>query len=184
MRHGPHVRRHEPIRLGHWHERSVYVTTGLVIVSGVLWLVFHYFMRVPGEFGAQPHPLEYWWLRLHGAAAMLSLISLGSMLPVHVRRAWELRKNIATGLIMSAVLLVLITTGYALYYFAGGGRIWISFVHWGLGLTLPLALGWHVWSGQIKPARQQSDESVTSIDGVGGERPSFARKHPVKMRSR
>lgn len=187
MRHGPHVRRHEPIRLGRWHERSVYLSTGLLMVTGALWLVFHYFMRTPGEFGEQPHVLEYWWLRLHGATAMLSLMSVGSMLPVHVRRAWELRKNIATGLVMFAVLLVLIATGYALYYFAGGNsRSWISLVHWGLGLALPLALGWHVRSGQLRSIRQPSDESVTPIARAARQAALAAepRKPAIQLRSR
>jgi hypothetical protein len=156
LRHGPHVRRHEPIRLGRWHERSVYLCIALLVLSGVLWLVFHHFLRVDGEFGSTPHPLEYQWLRLHGAAAMLSLIVIGSMLPVHVRRAWELRKNIVTGLATAGVLGVLVLTGYALYYFAGGSRAVISAAHWIVGLALPIVIAWHAWRGQLK--RKSSEE--------------------------
>src|ERR1041385_1836374 len=137
LRHGPHVRRHEPMRLGVWHARSIYLTTALLVVSGLLWLGFHYFLRIDGEFGPQPHPLEYWWLRLHGASAMLSLIALGSVMPVHIRRAWALRRNRVTGVAISALLAFLVLTGYALYYFAGGAsRGWISIAHWAIGLAL------------------------------------------------
>ena len=163
LRHGPHVRRHEPIRLGHWHERSVYLSFGLLVATGVLWLVFHYFLRISDEYGTRPHALEYWWLRLHGAAAMLSLIVLGSMLPIHIRRAWELGKNLRTGLVLSAALFVLIATGYALYYFAGGSsRFWISLLHWALGLCLPMMLGWHVWQGQGRRVRETVTDEAAS----------------------
>ena len=189
LRHGPHVRRHEPIRLGRWHERAVYFSVALLILSGVLWLLFHYFFRIQGEFGPSPHPLEYWWLRLHGAAAMLSLIVIGSMLPVHVRRAWELRKNIATGLATAAVLVLLVVTGYALYYFAGGSsRAVISVSHWIIGLALPMVLAWHVWRGRLKPRSLEEPELqrksevstsaaramrfIASTDNVAPEMPS------------
>lgn len=175
LRHGPHVRRHEPIRLGRLHERAVYSSVALLILSGALWLVFHYFFRVEGEFGTSPHPLEYWWLRLHGAAAMVSLIVIGSMLPVHVRRAWELRKNIATGLMTVSVLALLVTTGYALYYFAGGSsRAAISAMHWIVGLTLPIALAWHVWRGRLKPKSLDDREPSAQVGGQHQRGPRHA----------
>ena len=172
LRHGPHVRRHEPIRLGRWHERAVYLSIALLVISGVLWLVFHHFLRVRGEFGSSPHPLEYWWLRLHGAAAMLSLIVIGSMLPVHVRRAWELRKNIATGLAASGVLAVLVLTGYALYYFAGGSsRAFISATHWIIGLALPIVIAWHAWRGRMRrKATDETDDQRTSTVSTSAAR--------------
>ena len=121
----------------------------LLLVSGALWLLFHYFVRVHGQFGEAPHPLESWWLRLHGAAAMLVLIVLGSLLPVHVRRGWHQRRNLLAGTILGAVGLLLIASGYALYYFGGEElRPWISVFHWVVGLSaLPLLI-WHILRGR------------------------------------
>jgi hypothetical protein len=118
-------------------------------VSGALWLLFHYFLRVHGQFGEAPHPLESWWLRLHGAAAMLVLVVLGSLLPVHVRRGWHQRRNLLAGTILGAIGLLLIASGYALYYFGGEElRPWISAFHWVVGLSALPLLMWHISRGR------------------------------------
>ena len=149
LRHGPHVRRHEPIRLPQWQEWAIYGAFGLMAGSGLLWLLFHFALQVQTPFDPQPAPLEYQWLRLHGASAMLGLVVLGSLLPVHIRRAWELHRNRLTGLIMSGACALLIVSGYLLYYFASEqSRPWISVAHWGFGLVVLPSLAWHVWAGQ------------------------------------
>jgi len=107
-----------------------------LLISGALWLVFHYFVTIGGEFGERRHPLEAWWLRLHGAAAMAFLIALGTLLPIHVRRAWQLGRNNLTGVAVLSVVAALVITGYGLYYAGGENlRVWISVVHWVIGLT-------------------------------------------------
>jgi hypothetical protein len=104
---------------------------------------------VHGELGDGPHPLEAWWLRLHGAAAMLVLAVLGSLLPIHIRRGWHQRKNLLAGSVLAALALLLIFSGYALYYFGSEEtRPWISAFHWVLGLGAPLLLLWHIVSGR------------------------------------
>jgi len=147
----PSARRADSIRLGRWHQGSVYGATAVLAISGILWLVLHYFMAKPGEYGPQIHPLEPWLLRLHGAAAMAGLVIYGSLLPVHVRRAWSIRRNIALGIAVVAVMLFLTLTGYLLYY-AGDEetRPVISAVHWVLGLGVPALLAWHVISGRTQ----------------------------------
>ena len=84
------ARRADSIRLGPWHQGAVYAATAALAVTGIIWLVLHYFLPVSGEYGPQIHPLEPWMLRLHGAAAMAGLIIYGSLLPVHIRRAWSI----------------------------------------------------------------------------------------------
>ena len=80
---------------------------------------------------------------------MLMLVVIGSLLPVHVRRGWHLRKNLLAGCAMGTLALLLIASGYALYYFSGEEvRPWISAFHWVLGLGAPLALTWHVRRGR------------------------------------
>jgi hypothetical protein len=143
------VRRPDSIRLGRWHQGAVYGVTAVLAVSGIIWLVAHYFLSVTGEYGPQIHPLEPWMLKVHGAAAMAGLIVYGSLLPVHVRRAWSIRRNIALGIGLVAAMLLLTVTGYLLYY-AGGEdtRPVISAAHWILGLAVPALLAWHVVSGR------------------------------------
>lgn len=94
-------------------------------------------------------PVEPWWLRVHGAAAMAFLVALGSLLPGHVSRAWQMRRNHRSGLFMLGLVLLLIATGYGLYY-AGDEqtRPWISCVHWVLGLAAAGMAPLHVYLGR------------------------------------
>jgi cation transport ATPase len=141
------------IKLSSHHEKWLWAVTATAFLSGLLWLVFHYFMAAPGEYGEMRNPLESWWLRLHGAAAMAFLVVLGSIVPIHIRRAWQLRKNRVTGAAMISLVAVLVLTGYALYY-AGSemARPWISLVHLGFGLMgLPM-ISVHVLIGQRRTA--------------------------------
>ena len=78
----PAARRADSIRLGPWHQGAVYGATAALAVSGIIWLVLHYFLAVPGEYGPQIHPLEPWMLRLHGGAALAGLMIYGSLRPV------------------------------------------------------------------------------------------------------
>jgi hypothetical protein len=157
----PATRRTDSIRLGRWHQGAVYGATAALAVSGMIWLVLHYFLAAPGEYGPQIHPLEPWMLRLHGAAAMAGLVIYGSLLPVHIRRAWSIHRNIALGIGLVAFTLLLTVTGYLLYY-AGdeNTRPLISAAHWILGLAMPALLVWHIVSGRAlarmgeTPARQ------------------------------
>jgi hypothetical protein len=137
------------VRLTSGHRQWVYWPAAVLFASGALWLVFHYFLPTQGEFGPAPHPLEHWWLRLHGGAAMLALLVVGSLVPIHIRRGWHQRRNLPLGIALSATLLLLTLSGYALYYFGSEeARPWISMLHWGVGIASPLALVWHVASGR------------------------------------
>lgn len=145
------TRRPDTIRLGPWHQGAVYGATALLVLSGAVWLVLHYFLAKPSEFGPAVHPWEPWLLRVHGGAAMVGLIIYGSLMPIHIRRAWAIRRNIVLGITVLVVMLLLTLTGYLLYY-AGGEetRPVISILHWVLGVAVPVILFWHVISGRLR----------------------------------
>jgi hypothetical protein len=146
--------RPDTIRLGPLQEAAVYVSTALLVISGAVWLVLHYFMAQNGQFGPMPHPLEPWMLRIHGAVAMAGLIVYGSLLPIHIRRAWAVRRNIVLGIVVAACMLALTITGYLLYYAGNEAmRPIISAAHWLPGLAAPLLLLWHVLSGRRTTAQ-------------------------------
>jgi uncharacterized membrane protein YfcA len=154
--HPQHHGRASSVRLSATHERWVIGTGTALLTTGALWLVFHYFITVRGDFGDTHHPLEAWWLRLHGAAAMASLVVVGTLLPGHVRRAWELRSNYRTGLAVLFVAAVLVLTGYALYYASSEElRPWLSGVHWVGGLVGLPVLVLHVLLGRRTGARRR-----------------------------
>lgn len=142
------------IRLSPTHKRLAYAVFVLVWTSGALWLAFHYFLGVDGDFGPEPHPLEKWWLRLHGFAVMFALVAVGSLATNHMRLAWNRDRNRTTGLPMLLLAGWLAATGYALYYFSSDANAaWLPLLHWAAGLAAPLALVAHIAAGRRRPAR-------------------------------
>jgi hypothetical protein len=136
-------------RLERWHRRTVYATGAVLLLSGVAWLVLRYFLRPVSEFGETINPLEPWAMKLHGAAAMVSLFFVGSLLHMHIRRAIRAGRNLITGWAMVAVLLFLVLTGYGLYYVAGEADrpLW-SVLHWAAGLAVALLFVLHIVVGR------------------------------------
>ena len=144
-----------PIRFAKPHKHALYAVFMLLWLSGAVWLTLHYFLRVPGEFGVSAHPLEIWWLRLHGLMAFAALVAIGSVLPIHARRAWHLKKNRRSGLAMKSVFFWMAATGYALYYFAcDDNESWLPLLHWIVGLALPLMLVFHIRVGRARNGRR------------------------------
>lgn len=180
------------VRLERGQRRALYAALVLLAVSGTLWLLFHYFVRAATPFGEGPHPLESWWLRLHGLAAMLTLVALGSLLVTHVGRAWRAGRNRASGSALAAVLALLIATGYALYYFGGEqSRPAISLVHWAFGAVAVVLVAAHVALGrgvsagrrrQATPAQPARRPAAPSLDEgrLHGER-SARGQEPVPV---
>jgi len=143
-------------RLSPLRERLAYAAFGLLWASGVGWLVFRYVLRVPGEFGELPHPLEAWWLCLHGAAAFFALWLLGVLWPVHLLPAWKARRR-SSGIALSMMTAWLVLSGFLLYY-AGDerGRALIGLLHWAVGVAIPLPFLWHALRGRSASRRRSS----------------------------
>jgi hypothetical protein len=121
-------------------------------LSGGLWLLFHHFLLRQGELGLSAHPLEPWWLKVHGALAFASLWVLGLLWGVHVREGWALRLRRPSGAVLLGALALLIVSGYLLYYLGNeDARAITSIVHWGVGLAVPIAYSAHRVSPRIRP---------------------------------
>lgn len=137
------------MRLPRWIRLTVYAATAATWLSGILWLLFHHFVRREGPFGPEAHPLEHQWLALHGAAAFLIVWALGLIWTSHIRRGWWGQKNRKNGRAMTILLIVLILSGWGLYYL--GNEDWrdqLANLHWILGLLLGLWLPLHIWNGR------------------------------------
>ena len=136
------------------HERWVVASGVVLAASGALWLLGHYLLARPDEFGAIVHPFEGWALKFHGAASMVFLVVLGSVLPVHARRAWHAKRNRRTGATVLSVAAFLLVTGYGLYYSGSESlRPWISVGHWAIGLIGVPLLVLHATLGRRAAAR-------------------------------
>jgi hypothetical protein len=86
-----------PTNLPRWQELAVYFSFGLLLVTGIAWLVFDTWIRVPGDFGPEHHPGEHWMLIAHAIGAYAFLLILGAMIPVHIPLGWHQRRNLKSG---------------------------------------------------------------------------------------
>jgi hypothetical protein len=124
----------------------VYVTTLGIWLTGSIWVACHYFVTQQTAFGPTHHPLEHWSLVAHGAFAFAGLWLMGFLWGIHVTRRWRLKRHRKSGGALFAVMLVLIASGYLLYYVSGDdSRDAISLAHWVIGLAMPAFLLVH-WS--------------------------------------
>ena len=132
------------IRLTPLRRAALYVVGLGIFGSGALWLAFHYFLRGQGAFGPMPHPGEHWARIAHGGFAFATLWLVGMMWERHVTKAWARPHRRLTGLFLLLVLLVLIVSGYLLYYLGDEALLaQVAMLHWMLGLLAPLAFIQH-----------------------------------------
>jgi cation transport ATPase len=130
------------------HRRVAYAVLALVFASGLAHLLVHDYFPARGPFGPAPNPLEPWLLKIHGAAAMATLVVFGSLVPTHIARFWQLAHNRLPGVLFLAVTLLLIATGYGLYYFGGDElRQLARQAHIVLGAAAVPAFVYHSWRG-------------------------------------
>jgi len=123
---------------------SLYAATTVVFASGALWLAVRYLPALR-PLGNGPAVAA---LRVHGGAAMVLLVLIGSAVSLHVPAGWRERKNLATGILLGSALILLTATGYCLYYLGDeAARAFSSVSHWLLGLALPAALACHIKLG-------------------------------------
>jgi hypothetical protein len=132
-------------QLGLFHRRALYGVIGILLATGVIWAVVHYW---PAQLGIDEHAalaLNATLMKVHGAGAMVFLVLAGSLVPGHVPAGLRSQLNRTSGIAMMAALVLLAATGYLLYY-AGSDtlREAASVVHLVAGLVLPLLVGVHV----------------------------------------
>ena len=88
-------------------------------------------------------------LMLHGGVAMLTLMALGALIPLHFLRAWHARKNLVSGSVMAAFNVLLIGTAFGLYYLGSEAvRPWMSWIHIAAGVCVSAMLPLHILLGR------------------------------------
>jgi hypothetical protein len=135
------------LRLNRTFRAAVYGAFAILFGTGVAWLIVD---RSRGDFGApQGRGLAAALLMAHGGVAMLSLLLLGALIPLHIPLAWARGGNRVTGIVMLTLNAGLIVSAFALYYVGAELlRGWASDLHIALGLGLPLLLLFHVVRGK------------------------------------
>ncbi len=132
-------------RLDVLHRRALYLVCGVLFVTGALWALIHY---LPVQLGLDERASmadAVVAMKVHGAAAMLVLVLIGTVLPRHVQQGLKNARNRRTGVGMLSVFAVLSVSGYFLYY-AGSEefRSFNSWLHLAAGLALPAMVFAHV----------------------------------------
>lgn len=110
----------------------IYAVTLALVATGLLWQL----------------DLERALLmKIHGAAAMASMVLFGALLARHVPCGWKQRANRSSGATLLAAALSLLVSGYALYY-AGSESLrgFASQAHFWIGVAFAVVLGFHLRS--------------------------------------
>jgi hypothetical protein len=138
-----------------------YAVVAILSATGAIWLIADTLKTPDGE--------ELWpliganMLMLHGLAAMIALVLLGAMIPMHVQRSWRAGKNRISGAAMAATNAMLVVTAWGLYYAGSDGlRTFVADLHIAAGFALPVLVATHVALGRrsIKRAYPQRAKSV------------------------
>jgi len=144
---------------------ALYAAFATLFVTGAAWLIAD--ALKDGDDAETWQIIAANLLMLHGGAAMLALMLLGALVPLHVQRAWLTRKNRTTGTAMLSFNAVFVATSFGLYYAgAEGFRPWISGVHIAIGFGFPLLFFVHVLLGRRQSARQAGNpRRIRGADG-------------------
>ena len=142
-----------------WQRKLIYWTVSLLTVSGLIWLAAHWAMPSEQQLAndtaqinaklAMCMQLKYWSIRVHTFVALVVLIVIGSLIPAHILARWPLKRNIWSGVVNIAAFIVLTLTGYMLWYVSEGGiKQWATWLHWVIGMALPIVLAVHIKLGK------------------------------------
>jgi hypothetical protein len=140
------------LRLNPRFRYAVYAAVAVLFLSGVGWFAADW--QKEGASGETWQQVEVYLLMLHGGGAMVTLLLLGALIPVHVLRAWRRGHNIVMGSVMVALNAILIATAFGLYYLGSEAvRPWMSWVHLAFGVLLPGLLALHIVLGRRQRAQ-------------------------------
>jgi hypothetical protein len=126
---------------------AIYAAFAILFLTGVGWLVADWQKDISTDEIWQQ--IAAYLLMMHGGAAMVTLLLLGALIPVHVLRAWRSRKNRVSGALMVAFNTALIVTAFGLYYLGSETvRPRMSWIHIAAGFSLFLLSPVHVLLGR------------------------------------
>ena len=137
------------LRLNPSFRFTIYAAFAVLVLTGAGWLVADWQKDISGE--------EIWQqvianlLMIHGGTAMVTLLLLGALIPLHMMRAWRSRKNRVSGSVMVTFNTVLVVTAFGLYYLGSETlRPWMSWIHIAAGFSLALWFPLHIYWGRRK----------------------------------
>jgi len=133
------------VRLPRALRATVYGAGALLWVSGAVWLVLHYGYPQPTPFGPLPNPWQAPLMRVHGLIAVCGVFLIGWMMAAHVTTRYGSERNRRSGLMLAGAAVLLIMSGYALYYTTGSTHDAAALAHQAIGVLSPVAALTHWW---------------------------------------
>jgi hypothetical protein len=133
---------------------ALYAAFSVLLGTGGGWLLADRMKDAAGA-GEGWQAAATYLLMLHGGAAMIALMLLGALVPLHVQRGWRNRINRYTGTGMVSANAILVLTAFGLYYLGSDTlRLWASRLHIGIGLLLPILFIVHLVIGRRRSHRR------------------------------
>jgi small-conductance mechanosensitive channel len=169
---------------------ALYGVFALLFVSGAFWLLADQMMKQTEGDSETWQQLASLLLTAHGGAAMVTLMLLGALGPMHVQRAWRAKTNRATGIASIVVYGLLIATAFGLYYLGSEVlRPWISYIHIVFGLAVPAVITAHVMVGraglaaksQKAPLRRANAPTLVPVDLIAADDVTAATMIPQQQ---
>ena len=119
-------------------------STSILTITGLLWLFFEHFVVEETDFGPSHHPLQKWWLIIHGLMAVVFVFVFGMTYVIHVQRTIKNNERLVSGWANLIFWSLIIISGYLLLYISGDKmREYTSLFHWGLGIGSMVMLLFH-----------------------------------------
>lgn len=124
--------------------KRVFYTTFLgLFITGCLWL---YLLKIQDGL---PSPTSFTLIKIHGALAMVALLCFGMLIPLHIQKGFKIGKNLKSGAIMVLASVLLVVSGYMLYYSSSDVlRDKASLIHSIVGIGFPFILILHIFLGR------------------------------------
>ncbi len=150
----------------------IYATFATLAATGVIWLVADVLKNAEDEVW---QTIAADMLMLHGMTAMIALVLMGVMIPLHIQRSWRAGKNRVSGAVMIAANAALVATAWGLYY-AGSDllRTFATDIHIAVGLALPALATAHVMLGRRSRGRRPIKHSAPAEIGATFQAVTFS----------
>lgn len=128
---------------------AVYGAFSVLFATGVAWWVADALKHEASSEGEVWQAVSANLLMIHGGVAMVTLILLGALFPLHIQLAWRSRRNRVAGAAMIIFNGSLILSAFGLYYLGSEAiRPWASYSHLVVGLVLPALFVTHIRLGR------------------------------------
>ena len=115
-------------------------------ISGTLYLLGHEFQIQRAVIGSSQV------LSIHGIAAMLATLALGSALPFHIKAGIKSKRKLLSGISQLCFLCTLMMTGALLYYGPEAIREEAILIHWIVGLFFLMIFVLHAINARVRQA--------------------------------